>query len=147
MAGRPPKPTAQHKIEGTYNSTRHKDRIDDVFEQGVPEKPSTLKGRASEAWDLITSGTPDAILCLVDQLSLEAAARWFAKWDQWMTNIEETPGGYKEQILAGHAWNQFQTIASKFGLTPADRAKIKAPEGQKEDDPLVEMLKQRAKSN
>jgi hypothetical protein len=147
MAGRPAKPTAQHKVDGTYNSTRHGKRIDGAFQVGKPAKPSTLQGRASEAWDLIVEGTPDSVLCLVDALSLEAASRWFAKWDQWMTNIEESPGGYKEQILAGHAWNQFQTIASKFGLTPADRAKIKAPDGPSEEDPLVSLLKRRAGQN
>lgn len=147
MAGRPPKPTAQHKVEGTYNSTRHKARIDGTFETGKPAKPESLSGRASLCWDLIVAGTPDSVLCLVDGLSLEAAARWFAKWDEWMTNIEQNPGGYKGQILAGHAWNQFQTIASKFGLTPADRAKIKAPDGPGEDDPLVSLLKRRASQN
>lgn len=45
------KPTALHVVEGTYNTTRHKDRQNEPATKSGLIKPKFLKGRASKLWD------------------------------------------------------------------------------------------------
>lgn len=54
----------------------------------------------------------------------------------------EAEHGYKLQILAAQAFGCFSKMASKFGLTPVDRANLKAP--QKTEDDLDKFLDETA---
>src|SRR4051812_29320290 len=45
------KPTSLHLVDGTLNTTRHKDRKDEPVLTGKPAKPKFLRGRASKLWD------------------------------------------------------------------------------------------------
>ena len=129
MAGRPPKSTAEHKRNGTFKATRHGNRVDSLMSTGKPRMPKGLSLDAQAAWKLIVKELPPEALNPADCFALELAcnsfamARQAAKVGDWKTQ--------KEASLDFRGW------ASRFGLTPVDRAKIAAPvkeEGDELDD-------------
>jgi phage terminase small subunit len=130
---RPPKPTALHRAAETYREDRHGTRIDEQVAGGSPQKPDWLNADASWAWDEITSCLAAGVLASVDVLLLAGTCRWWAEWRRWdlaMGDGECDP--YKAGCMAGMAWKAFTVGASKLGLSPVDRARLRAPERKQE---------------
>ena len=143
-AGRPRKPTGLHKIDGTFRADRHGDRADaahDFF--AVPEKPADLVCEAEDLWDQVvgrlasSQSTSD-----LDTASLHAMCLW---WQRFLDlNAKATEFAWDDERAemyenrAIKAWRAFDRIASRFGMTPADRAKLKSnpKDEQKKANPL-----------
>lgn len=149
--GRPPKPTADHKRDGTYQKCRHEDRADESLAIGKPQKPDFADDRASKLWDLIVIGLPEKAQATLDTPLLIGLCRWWCRWLDFMQKMDDTESDvehYKLMVMAAAAWKQFATLASRFGMSPVDRARLKIGGGKAEpDDPLVRMLKARAGQN
>ena len=150
-AGRPRKPTAQHRIEGTYNATKHGNRVDEVLAIGTPEKPSWLTGPASACWDLVTGKLPENALAAVDAPAMEILCFWFAEFRYCASHLYDPDTEPVDELdlrnRAEKASKQFAASASKFGMTPADRARLELlPAGSKETDPLLLMLQRRSQN-
>lgn len=50
MQGRPPKATEAHILEGTFNTTRHKDRPELAIDNSLPIPPVELDDDVREVW-------------------------------------------------------------------------------------------------
>jgi phage terminase small subunit len=71
--GRKPKPTALHKIEGTFNTTRHRGRSDaaPVAESDViDEAPEGLTEGQAEGWRYALRHAPKNVLRKIDRSAL-----------------------------------------------------------------------------
>jgi len=129
--GRPRKPIAQHLLDGTYREDRHGNSF---LPDGEPVMPDWLSPEAQELWEsivppLVKSGVATA----VDAAELTALCDWWGLYRiarQSLASIEDRKSRpyYDTQILAGAAFKQFNTIASRFGLTPSDRARLQVAE-------------------
>ncbi len=148
--GRKRKPTAQHRLEGTYNATDHGDRIDEALSLGTPEKPQcvTDDSEASNLWDLVVSGTHPGMQASIDAPQLESMCFWWSQFRHYSRTMRLPTADIDEErklmILAKDAWKSFSTIAGQFGMTPSERAKLQLqPEGSGSVDPLLAMLRKR----
>lgn len=124
--GRKPKPLTVHLRNGTYKPSRH-----GVHPMAAGEliKPSDLKGEAAKLWERVadfcmTGGSGE---CDTDLLA--GMCSWYAEYRRVaaaMVTLTPIDEDYKPlQYLAANAWRQFVDMASRFGLSPADRAKLK----------------------
>lgn len=126
--GRPRKPEALHILEGTFREDRHGNRGVDA--DGIPERPKSLKGDAKKFWDsavpqLIELGLAKAI----DATQLEAMCQWFARYQKFSKTIDgcSDPLAISRELMLNMeaAWKMFDKIASRFGLSPADRMRLR----------------------
>lgn len=124
--GRPFKSIAEHQLHGTYRRDRHGDRADGASAPGSPIKPADLPADAAELWESILGSLPTAAVASVDYAALTGCCRWYSVM---LANLRQLDAGtgdaYKLTTLASIASKQFATFAQRFGLTPADRAKLR----------------------
>lgn len=85
--------------------------------------------------------SPEGVLRSIDTSELVGLCHWYGEWGRIMGLMRETRITDKKYFrlatLAAIAWKHFAAAASRFGMTPADRAKLKlAPSESKQDDPL-----------
>ena len=66
--GRPPKPTALHLLEGTFNVTRHKKRTAEPKPDGdLGAPPDWLTPSQREGWDYALRHAPKGLLKMLDR--------------------------------------------------------------------------------
>lgn len=135
MPGRPPKPMAEHIRDGTVNSTRHKDRFDNVPVRGKPVKPPTVENdfHANQLWDAVVSHSAKGTIGAVDSASLEAMCVF---WSDFQVLQQIHPLDLDEKMYARKekACKMFMAIAIQFGLTPAARGRMKMIAVEKGED-------------
>jgi phage terminase small subunit len=127
--GRPRKPVESHIDSGTYRPSRHGPRPDPDEVTPPPAKPDGLDPLADAMWDRLARQLVGVVRDR-DAAVLEQMCRWWSRWQE----VEEVlstrkPGtnGYTQLLVAsGICSDKFDRLASRFGLTPADRAKIRA---------------------
>ena len=136
--GRPRKPLAVHKAEGTLR-TRRKGMTNDPT-SGAPRKPRGLKGDALNMWQSIVPQLVEAGYAkAIDSAALGEMCRW---WAEYREASKMPRDDYKRLHQMAVAFKQFMTLASRFGLTPADRANLRA-EAVGKDDPFAAFLRKR----
>jgi P27 family predicted phage terminase small subunit len=143
------KPTAMHQLHGTLRPTRHgptEHPIDELI--GLPEMPPGMPEQAVKLWNAIVPQLVKAKVAVnLDSTELAAMCRWWCRYEEIMTEVESAAPYDKEtenrqarlERRAKAAWHTFDSIASRYGLTPADRARLRT-ENKKTvgDDPLAE---------
>lgn len=138
--GRPPKSKAQHKRDGTFVPSRHANRLDDsAFAGELP--PCPLTGTAAELWAQVVKASPEGQLRAIDESHLAGLCKWGSEYERINDALRDVdpvdPAHYRLLCAAAMAWKHFAAASSRFGMTPVDRARLKAPAvEQKEDDPL-----------
>jgi len=137
---RPRKPTIQLKATGQFRQDRHAGREHEPKPGGEPIPPDRLSLEAKQFWDKIV---PDLISCgIATRLDSELLAQ-LCEWQATYCEILSSDGDqYRKVILLSCAAKSFNAIASKFGLTPVDRAKLSVAAPRKLD-PIDEFLKLR----
>ena len=141
--GRPRKPTAILKAQGTYRPDRH-GKGEEPQPDGEPIMPNWLDKTARQLWrrvvpNLIAMGVAKA----VDAEALAGMCRWYAIWRAADAKLQAGDGDtYKLTIEATTAWKNYAAIANKFGLNPTDRTKLSI-ETDNEPDELMEFLRMR----
>lgn len=136
-SGRKKKPTEAHKLAGSYRADRHGGALDAILAASIPIKPSYLGPEASKIWDAIIATLPAAAVSSLDTWALEqcavaaALARWNAEYLQLDPSCEEAQKAFLKFS------DKYEKLGGRFGLTPADRAKIKSGEAKPNDDPLA----------
>lgn len=128
MRGRPPKTTNELKLHGTFRRHRHGARSEPEA-TGSLVKPAGLSPVASAHWDEVAprltwaraSDSP-AVRTLCEMWELYRAAFDAAKKAPADKELRCAVLGYKQ------AW---ESLASKLGLTPVDRTRIRADEPAK----------------
>jgi hypothetical protein len=132
MAGRPRIPSEIHKMRGTFRPGEHNEPIEPT---GDPLKPDWITGDAEGFWDEMITSIPKGILARSDSYTIAGACRWLCEWRKYDALLEANDGEpYKIIMLATMAWKNFEKAAAKLGLTPVDRAKLRADVQPNGDD-------------
>ena len=125
--GRPPKPTQAHILAGTFREDRHGNAPPST---GAPEIPAHLTGEAAKHWAAVVPGlVAQRIAGESDAPALAMLCEWYAVWLDGMKALRLATAGTLEASRAisvtAQAAHNWQTLASRFGLTPADRARLR----------------------
>lgn len=128
--GRPSKPVALKVLDGTYRESKDGPLAEQVMASGVPVAPADLDGEARAFWDQVVPGlVAIGVAVAMDAPELVAMCQWHARYVRYgrqMDGVEPTSIKPNQLIyLTGVAWMNFDKIASRFGLTPSDRAKLR----------------------
>ena len=123
--GRPRKPTALHLAEGTIIQCRHADRALEPQPGPLTGTPEGLSKYAAEWWaDRVSRLAAIGVATEADVESLIAMAECWAALRSATEAIRQDPLD-KGNRIAFLSYNEaFSKWASKFGLTPSDRAKV-----------------------
>jgi P27 family predicted phage terminase small subunit len=142
--GRPRKPIPELVLEGRFRSDRHGEAAGVWIPDGAPEKPPELSGDAAELWAAIVPHLArSAVATAIDAAELTAMCEWWQRYRRASRALsaiedEQSTEFYRLSILSGMAWKNFAAGASKFGLNPSDRAKLRLGEVNKGRDELLE---------
>ncbi len=136
--GRPPKPLAVLKADGTYRADRHGNR--GPVTGGEPlRKPDDLGDAASWLWEEVTR-TRGAWLCGSDAAALHTLC---VAWG-FMQACEARLQSDATDKLARCAWTSYQAVftqlGARFGLTPSDRARLGEDKPQRDSDAELEAM-------
>ena len=140
----PPKPTALKKLEGTYRKDRAvKNEIQPSIEVGLTA-PNDLNEWGVKLWDDVMSEySKIGLITKVDMASLmsvcmewgiycEACDIVSSQGLQVMDdkgNLQVNPA----RRIANDAFKNYKSMCIEFGMTPASRTKISAPEQNMND--------------
>jgi P27 family predicted phage terminase small subunit len=157
--GPKPKPTELKKLAGNPG----KRPLNDAEPQfpvpsRTPSPPDHLGNRAQEVWRELGKMLLDAgLFTQVDQYALGMFCAAAGRWMEAETLLQEagpvlisdeTGNLYQNPYLhvANRAWGQMRQMFGEFGLSPAERARLKVPGGGDEKEPsLAEQLFQMVK--
>ena len=129
MRGRKRRPVESRLLDGTYEPGRHGPLPDADEPTDPPIRPADLTGNARKFWDELVR-----LLANVarerDGPLLADLCRWRAELARVRVELKRTrPGakGYNQLLIgAGICSDKMDKIASRFGLTPSDRARLRA---------------------
>lgn len=132
-----PKAIETLKLHGTFRESRHAGRPGRAG--ALPAAPKWLDKVAREWWkdhalQLETNGVGAGDLSLV-----ESAAKWYSIWRTTLAAIENGDAEYRTWCRLAMAWKAFAAAASKLGIGPTERSKIRGGEAPKSK--LTEFLK------
>ncbi|MGA4634530.1 hypothetical protein ACPA5B_11680 [Pseudomonas solani] len=118
---RPRKPTNVLELTGAFKKNPNRTREDAQTAGALSAPPDHLNGGALHAWKEIAAFAPLDVLTDSDRLALEIAA-------QLLFQFRENPVEFPATKLV-----RLEALLGKFGMTPADRAKVagggKPPKG------------------
>ncbi len=146
---RPPKTTAQHIKDGTYQPCRHSRRVDAIIQNSdMPPPPEELGEYGKEMWLDVCESLPKEVLVKIDVFQLLGMCEWWQQWRELQKAIATCndvldPTYYKLNQMTAVVWKHFAAASSRFGMTPSDRAKIKITEKEKDDGDPLTLLKMR----
>ena len=123
MRGRPRKHAAQHMLDGTYRPREHDNGADTREAVGDCKPTRKLTAAAQKFFDSVLRAYPSGTLGEADSEPLTTAADWVER----IHAIRREEVKTKTVLLkeAAEASKQFLQYAVRFGLTPADRGKVK----------------------
>jgi phage terminase small subunit len=125
--GRPRKPVEARILDGTYKPSRHGPPPDAGDEVAPPAKPADLDGDAAVLWDTIVPMLATVARERDAPMLAELCWQWAELRRIKAVIAKKKPGakGYNQLLVAaGICTDKFEKIASRFGLTPSDRAKL-----------------------
>jgi P27 family predicted phage terminase small subunit len=135
--GRPRKPIALKILDGTYRADRDGPAGASVPAGGAPEPPPDLAGEARAFWGQVVPGLcARGVAAACDAPALACMCQWWARYRRFGEMLDQSAGApaeeaptpanlYRLVLNTGIAWSNFDKIACRFGLTPADRAKLR----------------------
>ncbi len=131
--GRPRKPTQSLKLHGGYRSDRHGDRDQEPQLSGDPVPPFKLVGDANLLWESVVPRLVAAkIATEADSETLAMMCEWYRKFRKLQKALDKmavtNKDHYKLMIQMQMASNCFDKLAARFGMTPADRSRVKTHE-------------------
>ena len=158
-AGRTPKPTGLKMVQGTYRKDRANTQ-EPQLQPAIPLCPSWLSRKAKTAYREVAGLLCDMrVLTKADRKALELACYAYAEWREIVTYLKENGRSYTtttehgtilhrarpECAIEADLYKRVWDALTKFGLTPADRARVKAYAPEK-PDPFTELLKRRQRT-
>lgn len=143
MPGRKRKPTALHVVDGTFNVTTHRGRLNEPKPPGNLDKPPAWFSREQRSvWDYGLASAPPNLL---KRLDLSIYTVWVIACDMHRQAAEElskrgilgliettTAGNMLQGRLVGIMNRQADLIvkaAGEMGFTPASRSKVSSDPG------------------
>ena len=146
--GRKPKPTAMLKAQGTFDASRHKNRLE---ADGIPSVPAVQS--ASETFDWLVKKLDDlGVVADVDGMPLQMLADAWEDYQVARNVIKEQGPTYStttaqgdlmwrprpEVLMMNQSWAKVEKMMTQFGLTASSRAKIEMQEKIETLDDLLE---------
>jgi phage terminase small subunit len=122
--GRPRKPSKLRELEGNRSRT---EIPPDMPLSGFPECPERLTGEAKRHFDFVTAELSS--IGVTKRLDTEALTLLAILFQHAMQCHDEGDTDMLCKIIP-----KWSALAGKFGLTPADRAKIMATPAEKADE-------------
>jgi len=135
----PPKPTALKKLEGTYRKDRAvKNEIQPSIEVGLIA-PNDLNEWGVKLWDDVMSEySKIGLITKVDMASLMAVCMEWGIYCEACDivssqglQVSDDKGNLQvnpARRIANDAFKNYKSMCIEFGMTPASRTKISAPE-------------------
>lgn len=119
---RPSKPTAVLELVGAFKKNPQRKRVNEPRPTAGIGKFTDGPTTVPEIWDEIVAQTVPGVMTISDRVALEIVCRLLAE-------IRINPN----DISVGKA-TALCNLLGRFGLTPADRAKVTVPEKEKGDE-------------
>jgi P27 family predicted phage terminase small subunit len=150
MVGRPAKPAATKKAEGTYRKDRDKELPVQV---AIPDPPDWLGSEERKYWRRIAEGlAAQGTIGLVDDIALSMFCSVIVEFREADDDVKakgmtgETDTGYEYQRpcvgIRAKAWSRLLAMCRQFGMTPSARASILKKANEPEDDGIDEERRQ-----
>lgn len=127
MRGRPRKHAARHMLDGTFRPARHDEGADNLPSIGDCAPTRELNEHGDAFFRSVVSAYPPGTLGESDSEALTQCSEWVERMHQVRQLEKET--GVPATKLAAEASKNFLQFAVRFGLTPADRGKVKTGAG------------------
>ncbi len=133
-----PTPVALKVARGTLKVGRTNPNMP-TPEEGAPPTPRDLAPDELAAWKMLVKDlTALHVLSPQDGAALKMLAVTYARWERLVTVLREEGHVYRtksksgvsmirprpEVVLERRAFQQFNILAGKFGLTPSDRQRV-----------------------
>ena len=138
MRGRLPKPLEQHEIDGTLRPDRHGDAAEIAQASGAPVMPAAFTGEAKALWLSLVDGLIAAGIAKgADTAALVLLCEWWARYRKLADALDkldplaDTYTYCKLTAQLNTASAAFSSVAARFGLTPADRMRLRVEGGPK----------------
>lgn len=146
-AGRPRQPDEIKILNGTWRADRDGDPTTAVVADGEPTPPRYLKKEALAFWrEIVPPLVANGIAKACDSAQLAIMCEWFARYCRLSRRLDRMRDNakalYQTTVLCGICWTNFDKLASRFGLTPSDRSKLRIVQKRSEPlDPAEEFLR------
>jgi len=150
-AGRPPKPTAQKKAQGTsrkHRENKNEPKFEPLCVKTPP--PEYFNIYSKNMWAaLLKEYEKQGVIETVDIFAFEKLCFNFGIWKDCAVQISKTPslleneshGGLSATVqLMYKSFNACEKMMSRFGLTPSDRSRLGLTKN-KDDDPDTKKMK------
>lgn len=135
--GRPAKPLSVLKAQGTDRPHRHASRESEPTSGSAVAMPDDLTDDGIKWWQFtVPKLEAMGVLDGVDTNALIGMANAWANWCNEQRKYEE---GCAKITAVSAAWNVYDKIACRFGMTPVDRIKL-ATEAKEEEDSFEQWL-------
>lgn len=140
MAGRRPKPTVLHKLQGTYNPTDHgRDRALEARAEGNLTMPAGMTAGQRSAWRYAVRHAPKGVLFAIDREVLRLWCETLDRKDEVQYCLEHDSGMTAAMWLACHQLLNRHTLvlvrlAAELGFSPAARPRIHLDPAPQTDD-------------
>jgi P27 family predicted phage terminase small subunit len=145
--GRKPKPTAMLKAQGTYDASRHKNRLE---ADGIPTAPAVQSANETFEW-LVKKLDDLGVVAEVDAMALQMLSDAWEDYQVARAVVKEQGPTYATTTAQGDlmwrprpevsmmnaAWSKVEKMMVQFGLTASSRAKIEMQEKIETLDDLI----------
>ena len=154
--GRPKKPTALHKLEGTAQPCRTNE-LEPVLEGRMPDRPSWLEedplataiynqvSQFTHNMGVVTEADGIGLSMLADQLAMYIEMRRKVREEGTVITITGSNG--QDRTVAHPCLTQMQSLVTsihkylrEFGLTPSSRPNVSVLDNEKPVDTLQDFL-------
>ena len=152
MAGRPRKPTAQKKAQGT--SRKHRENKDEPKFDALSVKtppPKYFNEHSINMWKtLLAEYEKQAVIETVDIFAFEKLCFNFGIWKECAIKLSKNPALLENESHGGlsataqmmnKSFSMCEKMMSRFGLTPSDRSRLGLSKN-KDDDPDTKKMKE-----
>ena len=145
--GRKPKPTAILKAQGTFDASRHKNRLE---ADGIPSAPTIQSAEETFGW-LVKKLDDLGVVAEIDAMALQMLADAWEDYQVQRAGIKEHGPTYStttaqgdlmfrprpEVTMMNASWAKIEKMMTQFGLTASSRAKIETQEKIETLDDLI----------
>ncbi len=129
---RPRKPTKTLKLHGGLRKDRHSSRSDEPKPTGKVVKPKGMSKDATAHWDQVVPGLLNTgVATSADVSALVRMCEWWAEGEKCRRSKSWKPMARVQAFAVAH--KQWRDLASRFGLTPSDRANLTVKDKDKHD--------------
>jgi P27 family predicted phage terminase small subunit len=145
---RPRKPTAIHRMHGTYRADRHGSR-EVGRPAGAPIRPRHLVGEALKFWQRVVPPLKGAgVVGSIDTAILTACCDLWGLYRAAVAKAAADPIDKDARIAATSYFAAWQRAAATLGLSPGDRAKLNVDLAEpREPSPFETFLGEAAHGN